>query len=94
MMSGRVTDYQESRSKGGEEADDNNVSNWVPEIEDSVLEDLECEDPYAHRKVGVKDIPWKGKNCPSCKGGFNAKSRPSKCHLENNSRGNEQVSWR
>ena len=30
MMSGRVTDYQESRSKGGEEADDTNVCKGSP----------------------------------------------------------------
>jgi hypothetical protein len=29
-----------------------------PKLEDSVLEELECSDPYSHRKVGrTKNVP-------------------------------------
>ena len=76
VMSGRIDNYEESRSKDAGEADDNDVSNWVPELENSVLEELECSDPYSHRKIGEKEVLWKNKKCPSCKVGFNAKSRP------------------
>ena len=40
MMSGRTDNYEESRSKSAQEGDDNDVSNWVPETEESVLEEL------------------------------------------------------
>ena len=46
---------------------DNDVSNWVPSAEETVLDDLECQDPFAHRKVGITEVPWKNKKCPSCR---------------------------
>ena len=52
----------------------------APSAEETVLEDLECQDPFAHRKVGVTEVPWKNKKCPSCKVGFNSKSKTIKCH--------------
>ena len=39
----------------------------APSAEETVLEDLECQDPFAHRKVGVTEVPWKNKKCPSCR---------------------------
>ena len=51
------------------------MSNWFPVNEDSVLEELKCNDPYA--QVGEKEkVPWRKKKCPSCKLGFNTKSAP------------------
>ena len=46
---------------------------------------MECEDPYAHtcRKVNVKEVQWKYKIWPSCKVGFNAKSRPKNPESDN-----------
>ena len=82
MMTGRVDEYEETRSKRSSNTDDNNdVSTWVPtDLESSVLEELECEDVYSDRIVGVKNLPWRNKKCPSCNLGFNSKSKPSKCH--------------
>ena len=80
-MSGRIDDYEESQSKSTPNDVENlDVSNWVPSNENSVLEELQCEDPYSHRKVGEKEkVPWRNKKCPSCKLGFNTKSTPIKC---------------
>ena len=79
-MSGRIDEYEESRGKDACEADENDVSGWVPSFENSVLEELECDDPYSARKVGEKKkAPWINKKCPSCKLGFNSKSGPVKC---------------
>ena len=60
---------------------DHETSNWVPEFENSVLEELGNENgAYAHRKVGVKEAAlWKNKKCPSCKLGFITRSDPIKC---------------
>ena len=80
INSGRIDDYEESQSRTAGEAGDHDVSNWVPEFENSVLEELECSDPYSQRRVGEKEVKWRNKKCPSCKAGFNAKSRPNKCH--------------
>ena len=44
------------------------------------MEELECEDVYVERIIGAKNLPWRNKKCPSCKLGFNAKSKPSKCY--------------
>ena len=81
-MSGRTDEYQESRSKRAwETSGDKRVSSWVPRNEDSVLEELSCEDNFENRKIGVKNKePWKKKKCATCHLGFNSKSAPIKCH--------------
>ena len=55
MMAGRVDEYEEARGKTSLEADDNNdVSTWVPNnLETSELEELECDDIYSDREIGV-----------------------------------------
>ena len=79
-MTGRVDEYEESHSKDSCEADENDVSSWVPSFENSVLEELQCEDPYSERRIGEKKkVAWRNKKCPSCKLGFNTKSDPVKC---------------
>ena len=57
------------------------MSSWVPRNEDSVLEELPCEDNFDDRKIGVENKePWKKKECPSCNLGFHLKSTSIKCH--------------
>ena len=81
-MAGRVNDYEETHSNASFVPNENpDISSWVPaNIENSVLEELECEDVYTERVIGAKNLLWRNKRCPSCKLGFNAKSKPSKCY--------------
>ena len=81
-MSGRNNEYEESQSqKAWDDNVDRRVSNWVPSNEDSVLEELSCEDNFNNRKIGVRSRePWIRKKCPSCHLGFNSKSAPIKCY--------------
>ena len=48
---------------------DNDVSNWVPSAEETVLEDLECHDPFAHRKerLALLKFPGRTRNVLSVK---------------------------
>ena len=52
---------------------DNNVSSWIPEGENSILEQLYCDDLYSDRRIGEKRKPWTNKNI-----GFNLKYGPIK----------------
>ena len=80
-MSGRTNDYEESRGPGlVDDSDDHDISNWMAEDNESVLEELENPDTYQHRKIGKKEVKaWKNKKCSSCKVGFNSKSDPIRC---------------
>ena len=82
MMQGRTDEYEESRGGTGATAndDDHDKSSWLPQNENSVLEELENRDTYTHRKIGEKARPWTGKKCPSCNAGFINKSATIKCH--------------
>ena len=40
---------------------DRRVSNWVPTFENSVLEELECDDPYMIKEELVKNKKFLGK---------------------------------
>ena len=80
LMSGKVYDYEETRAnKACESNDENDVSSWVPSMEVTTLEELECTDVYANNVIETKNYPWKNKKCPACKVGFNSKSNPLKC---------------
>ena len=84
-MSGRVDEPVVSQSPMDVEFTTENSnhdnSSWKPASENSVLEELHCEDPYVDRRVGKKcPYEWKNKKCPSCSFGFTSKSNPIKCH--------------
>ena len=48
-MTAEIDEYEVSRRKDACEAYDNDVSGWVPSFENSVLEELEYDDPYSRR---------------------------------------------
>ena len=54
LMSGRVTEYKETRSKDtcSNVQDSNDISNWVPSNEQSASEVLENIDTYEKRNIG------------------------------------------
>ena len=64
-MAGRVDDYEESLTNQPSESDENNVSNWLPNLENSTLEELECDDPYSQRIIGENQkFPGKIRSVP------------------------------
>ena len=57
-MSGRIDQYEEARGQHAlDNNDDNDVSSWIPEDENYILEQLHCEDPYSDRRIGEKRKP-------------------------------------
>ena len=55
-LKGRVNEYEETQSAEAYEEDENpDISTWIPRDENSLLEDLEDNDVYEHRNVGICD---------------------------------------
>ena len=82
LMSGRVTEYKETRSKDtcSNAQDSNDISNRVPSNEQSALEVLENIDTYEKRNIGSSKKPeWHKEKCISCNFGFNTRFIPIKC---------------